>query len=222
MPVDYLSRLPSANDAKKADNTECFDPFQPDLKDLQRADQQLQNKNHFWVHGQWLTHMPKSEANYLQNLVPKIFQDNNNIVWVHLDDYKYPWTALFLPQKYRKMALWGPWGPWGPWVTMGTMGAITLLWKCFIWISSTYFWSKMYTDIFNHTKLCLKCQQHKKSTAKLPLFQPLLRPDKPNIRIHADLFGPILAAGHQHKYILCITDAFTKYALVTAVESKEV
>ncbi len=47
MPVDYLSRLPSANDAKKADNTECCDPFQPDLKDLQRADQQLQNKNHF-------------------------------------------------------------------------------------------------------------------------------------------------------------------------------
>ncbi len=26
---------------------------------------------------------------------------------------------------------------------------------------------------------------------------------------------------HQHKYILCITDAFTKYALVTAVENKE-
>jgi Integrase core domain len=31
----------------------------------------------------------------------------------------------------------------------------------------------------------------------------------------------MLAAGHQHKYILCITDAFTKYALVTAVENKE-
>ncbi len=34
-------------------------------------------------------------------------------------------------------------------------------------------------------------------------------PDKPNMRIHADLFGPMLAAGRQHKYILCITDAFT-------------
>jgi hypothetical protein len=31
----------------------------------------------------------------------------------------------------------------------------------------------------------------------------------------------MLAAGRQHKYILCITDAFTKYALVTAVENKE-
>jgi hypothetical protein len=39
-----------------------------------------------------------------------------------------------------------------------------------------------------------------------------------NIR---NLFGPMLAARHQHKYILCITDAFTKYALVMAVENKE-
>jgi hypothetical protein len=31
----------------------------------------------------------------------------------------------------------------------------------------------------------------------------------------------MLAAGHQHKYILCITDAFTKYALVTTIENKE-
>jgi hypothetical protein len=31
----------------------------------------------------------------------------------------------------------------------------------------------------------------------------------------------MLAAGRQHKYILCITDAFTKYALITAVENKE-
>jgi IS30 family transposase len=31
----------------------------------------------------------------------------------------------------------------------------------------------------------------------------------------------MLAAGRQHKYILCITDAFTKYAIVTPVENKE-
>jgi hypothetical protein len=31
----------------------------------------------------------------------------------------------------------------------------------------------------------------------------------------------MLAAGKKHKYILCITDSFKKYALVTAVENKE-
>jgi len=41
------------------------------------------------------------------------------------------------------------------------------------------------------------------------------------MRVRADLFGPMLAAGRQHKYILCIIDAFTKYVMVTAVENKE-
>jgi hypothetical protein len=59
MPADYLSRLPSANETIIAEITECFDPFQPDLKDLQRADTQLQNLNHFRIHGQWVIAMPK-------------------------------------------------------------------------------------------------------------------------------------------------------------------
>ncbi len=100
MPADYLSRLPSADRAKIADITECYDPFQPDLKDLQKADQQLQHMNHFWTHGQWPANLPKSETNYLQNLVPKLFQDSHNIVWIRLDNYKYPSTALFLPEKW--------------------------------------------------------------------------------------------------------------------------
>ncbi len=94
--------------------------------------------------------------------------------------------------------------------------------KTYIRISSSYFWPKIYLDVLNHTKTCLRCQQRKRSTNKPPLLQPLPIPDKPNIWIHADLFGPMLAAGRQHKYILCITDAFTKYAMVTAVENKEV
>jgi hypothetical protein len=56
---------------------------------------------------------------------------------------------------------------------------------------------------------------------KPPPHHPLLMPDQPNIRIHSDLFSPMLAAGRQHKYILCITDAFTKYALITAIKNRE-
>jgi hypothetical protein len=49
--------------------------------------------------------MPKSEANYLKNLAVKLLQYANNIVWIRLDDYKYPITTLYLPEKYRKLAL---------------------------------------------------------------------------------------------------------------------
>jgi Integrase core domain len=45
--------------------------------------------------------------------------------------------------------------------------------------------------------------------------------DRPNLWIHADLFGPILTAVSNKKFVLCITDAFTKYAVVTAIANKE-
>jgi hypothetical protein len=46
-------------------------------------------------------------------------------------------------------------------------------------------------------------------------------PDCPNLWIHVDLFGPMLTADSNKKFILCITDAFTKYAVVTAIANKE-
>jgi hypothetical protein len=93
--------------------------------------------------------------------------------------------------------------------------------KTYIRLTSSYSWPRIYSDILKHTKTCLRCQQRKSSMDNPPPLHPLLTPDQPNIRIYADLFSPMLAAGHQHKYILCITDAFTKYALVTAIENKE-
>jgi hypothetical protein len=41
MPADYLSRLPSARNEAVDEVTEGFDPFQPDLHELQKTDQQL-------------------------------------------------------------------------------------------------------------------------------------------------------------------------------------
>ncbi len=50
---------------------------------------------------------------------------------------------------------------------------------------------------------------------------PLPIPDTPNTRIHADLFGPMVDASRKSAYILCITDAFTKYAVVTSIQYKD-
>jgi Integrase core domain len=63
--------------------------------------------------------------------------------------------------------------------------------------------------------------RHLKRYQNLSILPKKQSNERPNVRIHANLFGPMLAAGCQHKYILCITDAFTKYALVTPVENKE-
>jgi hypothetical protein len=133
----------------------------------------------------------KKEASYLQNLAPKLFQDNNKLVWVRLNDYKYPRTAVYLPTKNRKLALCK--------AHNNQFGGHNAALKTYIRISSSYFWPKIYTDVLNHTKTCFQCQQRKSSTSKPPLLQPLPIPDRPNIRIHADLFRPMLAARRQHK-----------------------
>jgi len=80
MPVDYLSRLPSSQNNDISEVKEGFDPFQPDLHDLQKEDKQLQNMNNFRVSSKWLHEITKKEANYLQNLAPKLFQDHNKLV----------------------------------------------------------------------------------------------------------------------------------------------
>ncbi len=51
MPADYLSSLPSTNKHKLAEIMQCFDPFQPELLDLQKADSDLQKINRQKVNG---------------------------------------------------------------------------------------------------------------------------------------------------------------------------
>jgi hypothetical protein len=70
--------------------------------------------------------------------------------------------------------------------------------KTYIHLTSSYYWPQIYSNVLCHTKTCLPCQQQKSSTDKPPPLHTLPMPDQPNIRIHADLFGPMQAAGRQH------------------------
>ena len=93
--------------------------------------------------------------------------------------------------------------------------------KTYIHLTDHYFWPTIKTDISNHIKSCVQCQLRKRlSLKKLPL-QPLPTTDMPNDRIHVDLFSPLKTSEHGKKYILCITDTFTKYAEVVAIPNKK-
>jgi Integrase zinc binding domain len=112
--------------------------------------------NHFRCHRQWPADVPKARARYLQNLAIKLFQDAHHVVWIRLDDYQYPRIALYLPEIYRKMALCE--------AHNNQFGAHNAALKTYIEISSSYYWPKLWSDILNHTKTCLRCQCRKKST----------------------------------------------------------
>jgi hypothetical protein len=169
MPADYLSRLPSTKQDHLAEITTCFDPFQPELLDLQKNDPDLQKMNHFRLKGEWPAGVTKGDANYLQNLAVKLFQDANKIVWIWLDDYQYPRTALFLPEKFQKLALGE--------AHNHQFGGHTAALKTYIRLTTSYYWPRIYSDILKHTKTCLTCQRRKSSTDKPPPLHPLPTPE---------------------------------------------
>jgi hypothetical protein len=53
------------------------------------------------------------------------------------------------------------------------------------------------------------------------LLSPLPQCTEPNQRIHADLFGPLKTTSGDKKFILCLTDAFTKYVVLVTIPNKE-
>jgi hypothetical protein len=60
---------------------------------------------YYGKHHKWPDHVSKSEANYTDDLLRRLFHDKDRILWVRLTDYKYPRMALLLPKKYQKEAI---------------------------------------------------------------------------------------------------------------------
>jgi hypothetical protein len=146
-------------------------------------------------------------------LAPNVFLDDHKLAWIRLEDYNYPKTAPWVPEYNRKEAIWEAHDK--------IFACHNAAQKSYIKLSTSYFWPNVYPHILKHTQTCFKCQQHKSSKLKSPSLTPLPIPEQANVRIHADLFGPMMGADCKTAYVLCITDAFTKYAMVTSIPNKE-
>jgi hypothetical protein len=77
-------------------------------------------------------------------------------------------------------------------------------------------------DITDHLKGCHHCQVRRTDRRPPPQFlAPLPQCTEPNQQIHVDLFGPLKTTDSSKKYILAMTDAFTKYVELVAIPDKE-
>jgi hypothetical protein len=57
----------------------------------------LQMLQTFMTKNEWPPNLPNQDRIYFKNLVKKAFKDKNKVVWVRLEDFNYPRTALYLP-----------------------------------------------------------------------------------------------------------------------------
>ena len=88
-------------------------------------------------------------------------------------------------------------------------------------ILASYWWPGMDRQVKNHIETCDKCQKTRKDGRDTTTFlTPLPQCTQPNQRVHMDLFGPLKTTSSGKKYILCVTDAFSKYAELVAIQDK--
>ena len=88
-------------------------------------------------------------------------------------------------------------------------------------VMQTFYWPGMDFYVQQHIKTCHKCQvRHTDDRPPPVLLTPLPEVHEPNLRVHANLFGPLVTTDWGKKYVLCITDAFSKYVKLTALDNK--
>jgi len=205
MPADFLSRT-------RIEEICAIDPFGPDCERLQSQDPDIIKLKHFHTKGFWPVDTSKRDIQRISPMLSRFFVQDN-LIWIRLNDYERQRTALFLPARYRKRAMCEGHG--------SVLSGHDAMLKTYIRISDSYFWPGMKRHIEEHIRTCVQCQVRKSSHTKRVPLKPLPLLDQPNQRIHVDLFGPLKVSGKQNKYILCMTDAFTKYAEVCAIPNKE-
>ena len=86
----------------------------------------------------------------------------------------------------------------------------------------SYFWPNMEDKITQHVAACHRCQIRRTTDKpRPPLLTSMPQCTSLNQRIHIDLMGPLRTSTQGKCYVLCMTDAFTKYAEICAIPNKE-
>jgi hypothetical protein len=204
MPADYLSRNLvaaiswEASELRQAQNT---DPLLKALKNF------LLNKE--------LPYDPKCSFIKLIKLYANDCFIKDGIIWRPIKrQFEPSRVVIFLPASLKQDALVDAHGN----QLVGHDGIYKTkerLFQCF-------YWPGMEADIAAHLKACLRCQIRRTDDRPPPaLLSSLPQPTEPNHRIHADLFGPLKTTYSGKKFILCMTDALTKYVKLVPLPNKE-
>ena len=215
MPADYLSRaIPDGADSAPA-GTQVVNTLTLEPSDMVRAQSNtadLDQLRKFRVLGKYPPHISASLQKRLSNVDKQVFVDNEGRYWVRLNTHNNPRAVLWAPDAYRQRIIREAHAS----PSSGHDGVERALER----ITTSYWWPFLEDNLTDFIKTCPVCQKKNKTGhQKLPL-KSLPVPDGPNNRVHVDLMGP-LKSHTDNKYILGITDAFTKVGILVPLPNKE-
>ena len=202
MPADFLSRNVLAS----------IDVFNEDLPKLQKEDKFITAVRNFIMWGQLPQN--KLQASHVQKVAPECFLEND-IVWRRLTRYgAQPRSVLLVPAKLTAALVREAHGQ----LLTGHDGVFKTRER----LLQSYYWPNMDADIIQHIRGCRRCQERRIDDRPQPhLLTPLPQCSAINQRVHVDLFGPLKTSESGKKYILVMTDAFSKYVEIVAAPNKE-
>jgi hypothetical protein len=87
-------------------------------------------------------------------------------------------------------------------------------------LQSNYYWPWMSNDPTNFVKTCRTCQLSKTPKPARQPLESLERCDRANQRLHIDLIGPLKTKSSGDKYVMVMTNGFTKFCEVASIPHK--
>ena len=87
-----------------------------------------------------------------------------------------------------------------------------------------YWWPRQYLHVQKFIEQCTVCQKSKDPPFSVRDHAPMQRVDipcAPNQKCHIDLMGPLRTSEQGNKYIMVMTDAFSKYTVLAAIPDKK-
>ncbi len=91
-------------------------------------------------------------------------------------------------------------------------------------ILQEFWWPGLYKDVAEFVSKCKTCLHTTNPAGFLsthPPMRPLQPPSHPNVRVHADLYGPLNPSSNGNRWILVVTDAFSKLGMFIPTPTKE-
>jgi hypothetical protein len=83
-----------------------------------------------------------------------------------------------------------------------------------------YYWPGMTSDISAFVHRCPLCQLVKEKLPKKAAIMSMPICSSPNKRLHINLYGPLKMSAAGNHYLVVMTDAFTKYVELAAIQNK--
>ncbi|XP_031951756.1 gypsy retrotransposon integrase-like protein 1 isoform X2 [Corvus moneduloides] len=80
-------------------------------------------------------------------------------------------------------------------------------------VESNYYWTSVTNDVKQWVYACQHCQVAKNTTTTVPKTHPIKAED-PWTAVTIDLMGPFNVTNRSHKYIIIMTDLFTRWTVI--------